>query len=237
MGAQRLRVEGAGDPVHDEAGGVRAAHRGLAPGGGGPLGEAGHLLVRRVPGHHLDQRQQRRRIEEVQADHAPGPAQPARHGGDRQRGGVRGQHAALADDVLQIGEEPLLDRQLLGHRLDDEDGGRQLAEVAHRGDPGARGVAVRRGHPPLVHQAVQAGEHRGRRLGGTSRQGVVQQDRMPRDQRDLRDSLAHRAGADDGDRPGGGRRVHGCVLPGVIHRLDPPLVPTEHSVKTVPRER
>jgi hypothetical protein len=51
-----------------------------------------------------------------------GCSRSARHLGDRQRGGVRREHALGGDDRLDLGEHLLLDRHLLEDRLDDEVG-------------------------------------------------------------------------------------------------------------------
>ena len=65
----------------------------------------------------LDQPHHRRRVEEMQAHQAPA-AEPSRDGGGDSEDGVRGQHAVRGDDLLQVGEQGLLDGQVLGDRLD-----------------------------------------------------------------------------------------------------------------------
>jgi hypothetical protein len=70
----------------------------------------------------LQQRHDGDRVEEVEAHDPLRVLQPARHLGDRQRGGVRGQHALGGDDGLDLGEDLLLDPHLLEDRLDDEVG-------------------------------------------------------------------------------------------------------------------
>ncbi len=54
--------------------------------------------------------------------------------GDRQRGGVGGQHALRGHDRLDLGEHLLLDRHLLEHGLDDEVGVREHVLAQRAGD-------------------------------------------------------------------------------------------------------
>ena len=70
--------------------------------------------------HHLDQAHDRRRVEEVQADDVGRAAGRHRALDHRQaRRGGREDRARLAD-LVERGEQRLLDRQLLDHRLDDQ---------------------------------------------------------------------------------------------------------------------
>ena len=63
--------------------------------GGDEGGAALHVVLSRLhAAHHLDQRHLRHRIEEVQADEAPGIGQPGGDVLDLQRGGVGRQHGA-----------------------------------------------------------------------------------------------------------------------------------------------
>ena len=106
-------------------------------------------------------------------DHPLGMRQPGRHLGHRQRGGVRGQHAVRPDDRLDLGEHPLLDRQLLEHRLDHEVGvgervlgqrpGDQRGQPARRvgADPAA-GAAACRSRPARGRARRPAGPGPGR---------------------------------------------------------------------------
>jgi len=73
-----------------------------------------------LSGHHLDQLHQRRRIEEV---HADDPLRLGHPGGDRRHregGGVRGQDGFRATHLGQLGEQLLLQAQLLRRGLDHE---------------------------------------------------------------------------------------------------------------------
>jgi hypothetical protein len=69
---------------------------------------------------HLDERHDGRRVEEVHAQHARGLL--GGHGdlGDRQRGGVGGEDGVVGDDLVEGGEDLLLQGQVLGDGLDDE---------------------------------------------------------------------------------------------------------------------
>jgi len=82
--AQRLGVVGPRDAVDDEAGRGGDAHRPLAPGARGGLDRRAHGRVAGQAVHHLDQRHQRDRVEEVHADQAAGPLQPGTERRDRQ---------------------------------------------------------------------------------------------------------------------------------------------------------
>ena len=70
----------------------------------------------------LQQRHHRDRVEEVEADDPLGVLEVGGHLRDRQRRGVRRQHALRRDDLLDVGEHRLLDRHLLEDRLDHEVG-------------------------------------------------------------------------------------------------------------------
>ena len=86
----------------------------------------------------LEQRHHRDRVEEVEADDPLGVLEVGGHLGDRQRGGVGGQHALGRDHGLDVGEDLLLDLHLLEDRLDDEVGvgeGRRSCRRCRR--PGA----------------------------------------------------------------------------------------------------
>jgi hypothetical protein len=216
---ERLRVEGACDAVDDEAGGVGAAHGGLAPGGDGGQGPFGRRLVRRVAADDLDEGEEGRRIEEVQADEAARAAQRAGDRRDGEGGGVGGEKAVVGDGLLQRREQLLLDRELFQDGLDDECRVGELRDVRGGEQPATCGVALRGRHPPLLDEPVQASADRLRGLLGPAGNGVVETYGMACDQGHLRDSLAHGSGADDGD--GAARADRGRGVDGG-HGGDPP---------------
>jgi hypothetical protein len=142
---QRLGVVGAGDAVDDEARRRARVHRRLAPALAQVEDRFGHGGVGLQAGDDLDQLHQRHRVEEVHADEAPRQAQPGSQGGDRDRGGVRGQQAVLADARLEVAEQLRLRRRVLDDGLDHQRRAGGLVEArsgAHaRGDgPGLRRV-------------------------------------------------------------------------------------------------
>jgi hypothetical protein len=208
-----LGVEGPGDAVDDEAGSVRAGDRGLAPGAGHLVRARGRRDVGGEPGDDLDERQQWCRIEEVQAHEAAGVAQGAADGRHRQGRGVGGEQTVLADDVLQVAHQLLLDVQPLQDGLDDQGAVREVGQGLCGQETGACAVPVGGGEPVLLDEPVEPGTDRLGRFPGPSRDGVVQPYDMARGQRDLGDALTHGAGADYG---------HGAAEVECCHVRDPP---------------
>ena len=84
-------IERSGDPVDDEAGRGGAAHRGLAPSPHELNGRSQGLIGGLVPVDHLNQTHQRRRVEEVQPQHAFRVGHFRRDRGDIQARGVAGE--------------------------------------------------------------------------------------------------------------------------------------------------
>ena len=163
---------------------------------------------------HLDQRHHRRRVEEVQADHVGRALGGHRALDHRQAGRGGGQHHAGLADLVEAGEERLLDAQLLDHGLDDEVDVGQVVEVGRPGDPAQRRVAVGLGELAAHDALVERGLAAPRRPARTSpRPRVTRDDLVPGLGEDLDDAGGHRAGADHadlGDRPRravGGRPV------------------------------
>ena len=118
--APDLRDAGVEDPVDHEAGHLGAGDRLLAD----RLGEvdrAADGLGRRVVAFDdLDQRHDRGRVEVVKADDLVGPLGRRADLGDRERRGVRGEDRVPRGDRVELGEDGMLDRDALGHGLDDE---------------------------------------------------------------------------------------------------------------------
>src|ERR687888_322644 len=75
---------------------------------------------RRFPLHHLHQRNQMRWVPEVRAEHAPAVPHPCRDLANRYRRGVAGEHRVGFGEVVERGEDVLLDLEPLGARLDNK---------------------------------------------------------------------------------------------------------------------
>ncbi len=185
--------------VGDEAGLVAAHHGVLAE----LLDQPGHVLENLVLGDDraddLDQVLHRRRVEEVDADDAPGPGVRGGDLGDRQRRGVGGEDRLRRDDVVELAEDVLLDLQRLDHGLDYEVGVREVLERGGERDLAQQLDLLDLGHllpldrptgrvlevlaPPLEGLVVL--------LHADHREAVAGED--------LGDAGAHRAQADDAD--------------------------------------
>ncbi len=195
---QGLEVEGARQPVHDEAGRV-LGDDGLAA---EPPHER-HGLCHEVSlgahaGHHLDETHEAGWVEEVQADQS---ARVRHRGGDRrhrQRRGVRGQPCARRGSG-GAREQVAFERQVLRRGLDHPVGAGDAPEVL-------REVEARQQRSGLGVQAAlgsQAGEEVGQGgAGPRERRGrrVEERDRGSGLQEQLRDAAAHGAGAEHGGR-------------------------------------
>ncbi|MNO53128.1 hypothetical protein D3C76_435660 [compost metagenome] len=77
-------------------------HRLLAPGLGGVVKRGGQCRIGCQAGNDLHQRHQRRRVEEVHADHVLGALQAGGEAGDRQRRGVAGQDAVFTAEGFKL---------------------------------------------------------------------------------------------------------------------------------------
>ncbi len=114
----------------------------------GHLGRGDHRL------DHLDQRHDRRRVEEVHADDAVRAVGGDGDLGDRQRRGVRDQDRLGRADPVQLSEDRLLEFQVLGHRLDGEIHVVQRLESDRERDPAEQGVAVLGAQLALRHRPI-----------------------------------------------------------------------------------
>ena len=104
----------------------------------------------------LDERQDRRRVEEVHADDALRAARSrCATVRDGERRGVRREHGALPDDLLERAEELLLGVELLDDRLDHEVAAGEVGELGRRRQAGERGVALLGGQPALLDAAAE----------------------------------------------------------------------------------
>ena len=196
------RVE---DPVDDEAGDLGAGDRLLADrlregdGRGDGLGR-GLLAL-----HDLDQRHDRGGVEVVEADDLLRAQRRFADLRDRQRGGVRGEDRVAGRGRVELGEDGLLDLDLLRHGLDHEV---DVAEVLIGGravDPSEHLLDLRL--PLLLCELALLDELPD--LSGGDAQGLVeaglhervvdvlQHHRDPRRGDRLGDLAAHRPGAHD----------------------------------------
>ena len=85
----------------------------------------------------------------------PGCVRPLRERGDRDRRGVRREHAVVADDAFELAEQAALGLEVLDDRLDDEACAGGVVEAFGDGD--ARGDRLRLGgvEPAFGGQAVE----------------------------------------------------------------------------------
>ena len=131
------------DAVDDEARRVVAADRRLPD----PLAERERRLERLVGSqlgaNDLDERHQRRRVEEVHADDPLGPCRRGGDLGDGERRGVRREHGVGPADPVELGEELALRLQLLDDRLDHEVAVGEVVELGGQGQPADRLVPRR----------------------------------------------------------------------------------------------
>src|SRR6266536_442007 len=136
--------------VHDEPGPVLGQHGLLAdPLAVGP-GELDRLVGGLQPPDDLHQLQHRRRVEEVHADHPVGPAGLGGQLRDGKRRRVGGQHDLVAGELRELGEDILLDVDVLGGGLDHQVHVGNRADVGPAGDPPEDPVAVLLGELPLL---------------------------------------------------------------------------------------
>jgi hypothetical protein len=92
----------------------------------------------------LDQRHNRHRREEVQSEHALGTMRRLRELGDRDRGGVRGDHAVISRGAADRLHHLELQLPVLGHGLDHEIRAGDRLQIGRQLDPLAREAGLRR---------------------------------------------------------------------------------------------
>ena len=143
------------DPVDDEAGRVVAGDRFLAEAPREGVGGLEGLVARIRRADHLDERQHRRRVEEVHADHSLGC--PRRLGDlrHRERGGVRGEDGVGRDEPVELLEELALDLQILEGSLDHEPAGAELGDVGDERQAAERRVLLVLAQAPFLDAAGQ----------------------------------------------------------------------------------
>ena len=155
----------------------------------------------------LDERHQRRRVEEVHAHDTLGRG---RRGGDLrhgERGRVRRKHRVGPARPLELREEVALRAELLDDRLDHEVAVRERGELGGRLEPGDRRI-------PFFLRSLTLLDLTGEEVADPCRRGLAEvgghlatDDVEPRLHRDLRDARSHRAEPDNADP----LHVHGGV--------------------------
>ena len=103
------------------------------------------------------------------------------------------------DDLVERGEQRLLDREVLDHRLDDEVAVRELVELRRAGDPAERGGLVVLGGLAALHRLVEGLLERADHLGDLVVAARAEDHVVPGLRADLDDAGRHGAGADDTD--------------------------------------
>ncbi len=174
VGARVVRLEhlhrvvevGEEQRVDDETRAVTAAHGVLADLGGDVENRRLDIATGRHGRDDLDQLHDRGGIEEVHADDI---------GGSRGRGGAldhgqagcrRREHSPGGADVVEVGEEHLLDRQILDDGLDDELDVGEIVQLRRAGHPRQRRVAVGLGELAALDALLQRAGDRGDYLRG-----------------------------------------------------------------------
>lgn len=148
---------------------------------------------------HFDQGHQRRRVEEVHANHLVRALQPGGEAGDGQRRSVAGEDAVGGAQGFQLAEQRLLDLQVLDDGLDHQMSIGQGFEGVYRAQPGAygfRSVACILPFPPGGQVAGLCRPPPGRQRPGGCRRALP--------------------GGRPGPQPGR------CLRPWRLHRSPPP---------------
>jgi len=233
--ALRLSVEGSSDAVDDEARGRAAPHRGLAPGRHerGDVLDVGPGGARAV--HDLDELHDGRWVEEVQPEHALGVGDVGGDVVDVDARRVGREHRRRRLAVGEVGEDPTLEVEVLGHGLDDETALGQLVERLDGGDPGQHRGRVVGGEPSLVDEARQGGADL---LDGACRRARHRVDEghvVAGVRRDLGDAGPHGSCPDDSD--GAERRLVRMVFSGLggvrVHARHPAASPAPCARRAV----
>ncbi len=203
--ARLVELGGLDDQGRDEAGGDEAGHvavdddAGLAGGLGELPGPGEGFVAGLVAPDQFAELHHRDRREEVRADDPLRPLGDGGDLGDRDGGGVRGEHRVLADQLVEGAEDLVLDVELFEDGLDHDVGVGGAFQVGRGGDPAERRLGVLGGELALGDEPVEGGLDAVRppRQGGV---GDVAQDDVPaRLGGDLSDSRTHESGSDDGE--------------------------------------
>ena len=140
--------------VDHEAGRVLGDDRVLAQLLGRDHRGAERDLVRLGRVDDLDERHHRDRVEEVEADQALGVLQLRADLVDRERRGVGGEDRVVGDVLLDLGEDLLLDAELLEDGLDDPVAVGEVGLVGGAGDERLQPVGLVGVDAPLAEQLV-----------------------------------------------------------------------------------
>ena len=197
--AQRLEAERPRHAVREESGSVGGANRLASHPPGELRRECERVLRALIAGHHLDQLDQHRRVEEMHADDALRVRHRRRDRGDREGGGVGGEHRPISAHIGQTPEQRALHLEVLGRRLDHELAPAEVLEQSRDAQPPAGDLRVRRApspalgalREPLAHAPLAGLE----RLRG----GVVEVGLESAEAGELCDPRSHRPGAGDAD--------------------------------------
>jgi hypothetical protein len=112
--------------------------------------------------------------------------------GDRDHRGIAGEDCVRPHDPLDLDEQPLLQRQIFEHGLDD------IVRLAHRG-----GKIAGRLHTldcgNVIIQIPKVGENARLDAVKVGRNRIVDRDVVAGECEHLGDAVAHEPGADDGD--------------------------------------
>ena len=155
------------------------------------------LLIRRQAANHLHQLHHRHRIHEMHADEAFRPVGNGRQAGDRDGGGVGRDDCVRFQVAGQVFQDGALGRLVLGRRLDDDIARLHRLEAEGRHDARQGAVDIGIGNnaaPQLALQVAPDGFHR---CVDRFFADVVQDDVIAVERRNMRDAVAHLAGADD----------------------------------------
>ena len=170
-----------------------------------------------VRADHLEQRHQRRRVEEVHADDVLGPRGRARQRGDRDRRSVRREHGVVTADHRKRPNRSRFSSARSGAASMTSVAGGELVEVRDGLEQLTR--RPRSTRPFSTHLARPRRTALGaalERLG----HGVVEQRPHPRRRAELRDAGAHRAGADHARGPSPAAELRLALLDERVHALD-----------------
>ena len=214
--AQRFGEVAAPCVVDDEAGRVGSLHGRVADKAHEPCERLLGLGACERAGDHFHHFHQRHGIEEVAARDAVRQARAGGNGSYRQRGGIGGQHALVADDGVQRIEQRALGVQLFDDGFDDNVAAGQRVQRGRCAQLLSGRVGGGCGELAFAGQRGELLSHGGHGLGGGAVLHVVQQHGDAGLRGHLRDAASHGAGAGHAEREPawlGGRSRRACRLP------------------------
>jgi hypothetical protein len=207
---QRFRHEGAPGVVDDESRRVLAAHRRVTE----ALGEIdecfGSPRLGEHPVDHLDDLQDRHRIEEVVARDPARSLARRGHGRDREGRSVGREDAILGDGALQCGQQLFLLREVFDDGFDHHVARREGIERRHDFDAAADGLRLGGAEPAFLGELAERLRDRVLALLRGAGLGVVEQGARAALREHLCNAAAHGAGTGDaGDEVASGDIEHG----------------------------